>query len=124
MAGNVISLVTRGQGFFFDITSIHHWNLSYILIVLYILPAFFTTMAGTRYFSYKAPLEGEQLIGFIAFLAATHLLPPWLHPPYSVWAVPLLPPVTLGNSAKLWLAKPYGLSLTKDMTERLYLLTQ
>lgn len=43
------------------------------------------------------------------------------HPPFgslvttspSVWAVPLLPPVTLGNSAKLRLAKPYGLSLSK-----------
>lgn len=80
-------------------------------------------MAGTKYCSYEGPHEGEHLIGFIGFLAATHVVPPWLQPPCSVWAVPLLPPVTSGNCAKLWLAKPYGLSLTKDMTERLDLLT-
>lgn len=80
------------------------------------LPGFSISMAGTRYHIIHYSSEGEQLIGFIAFLAATHLVPPWLQPPCSVWAVPLLPPVTSGTSAKLCRAKPYGLSFTKDMT--------
>lgn len=94
---------------------------------IYILPSlyqpFFTTFAVKRYLNW-APLESKQVIEFIAYLAATHLLPPRLLPPFSVWAVPFLPPVTWAIGAKLWLARPYGLSFTKDMVVRLHLLTQ
>lgn len=48
-----------------------------------------------------------------------HLFPPWMQSPWSVWAVHFLPPVTSGMNAKLRQARPYGLSLTKDMTAKL-----
>lgn len=111
-----------------QLCAIHHWNLinfnCTISFAICVRLLFSSLWLVQDILATKGPLEFEQLIGFIAFLAATNLLPPWLQPPYSVWAVPLLPPVTLGNRAKLWLARPYGLSLTKYMTERLYLLTQ
>lgn len=79
-------------------------------------------MAGKIYDFIHCSFEGEQFIGFIAFLASIHLVPPWLAPPSSVSAAPLLPPVTPGISAKLWLAKPYGRFWgKKDQTERLYI---
>lgn len=53
-----------------------------------------------------------------------HLFPPWMQPPWSVYAVLFLPPVTSSISAKLWQARPYGLSLTKDMTAKLIWLKQ
>lgn len=53
-----------------------------------------------------------------------HLFFPWMQSPWSVWAVHLFPPVTSSMNAKLWQARPYGLSLTKDMTAKLVWLKQ
>lgn len=109
---HVISIITGDEGpniamycsVFFFCTSLGH-HILYI-IIYYIYWFFFFLHCGSDFS--QGLLQGEQLIGFISFLAATHLLPPWLQPPCSVWAVPLLPPVTLSKGAKLWLAKPYG----------------
>ena len=81
--------------FFLRYRTIHHWNIIYFNCTLFCYmcsPAFFLAMAGKSYFCYKGPLGGGGLIGFIAFLAATHLFPLWSQPPYSLWAVPLLLP--------------------------------
>lgn len=88
------------------------------------LSAFFTTLWLEKSILAKAPRRRAADGVYCFFGCRPPFLPSWLWPPHSVWAVPLLSPVTVGSRAKLGLARPYGLSLTKDVTKRLHSLTQ
>lgn len=78
-------------------------------------------MYFTTIFTHILDQENIPKVGLHSLLRFWHLFPPWMQPLWSVWALSFLPPVTSSINAKLWQARPYGLSLTEDMTAKLFL---